>query len=74
MMEELHVALTYLFLCAVYLLAPALRALRSLSEADAWLWLVRASTCETATPLGVVLFHDLSDFLLSTGAEVFRHG
>ena len=73
-MEELHVAFTQLCRRTAYLLAPALRALRSLSATDAWLWLVRASTCETATPLGVVLFHDLSDILLATGVEVFRHG
>ena len=73
-MEELHVAITQLCRCAVYLLASALRALRSVSAADAWLWLVRASACEPAAPLGVVLLHDLSGLLLATGPEVFRHG
>lgn len=73
-MEELHVAITHLCSRAVYLLASALRALRGVSAADAWLWLVRAAACEPAAPLGVVLLHDLSGLLLATGAEVFRHG
>ena len=73
-MEELHVAFTQFCRRTAYVLAPALRALRSLSATDAWLWLVRASTCESAAPLCVVLFHDLSDILLATGVEVFRHG
>lgn len=88
-MEELHVAITHLCRRTVYLLASALRALRSVSAADAWLWLVRASAPggfaakiikagayapEPAAPLGVVLLHDLSGLLLATGAEVFRHG
>ena len=88
-MEELHVAITHLCRRAVYLLASALRALRSLSAADAWLWLVRAAAPgglaakiikagafapEPAAPVGVVLLHHLSGFLLATGTEVFRHG
>ena len=73
-MGELYVAITHLCSRAVHLLASALRALRGVSPADAWLWLVRASACEPAAPLGVVLLHDLSGLLLATGAEVFRHG
>ena len=88
-MEELHVAITHLCRRAVDLLASALCALRSLSAADAWLWLVRAAapggfaakvikagalTPEPAAPLGVVLLHHLSGLLLATGPEVFRHG
>ena len=73
-MEELYVAITHLCRRAVYLLASALRALRGLPTADAWLWLVRAATCEPAAPLGVVLLHHLSGLLLATGTEVFRHG
>jgi hypothetical protein len=73
-MEELHVAITHLCRRAVYLLASALRALRGLSAADAWLWLVRASACESAATLGVVLLHHLSGLLLAAGPEVFRHG
>lgn len=74
MMEKLHVVFTHLCRRAAYLLAASLRALRSLSAANAWLWLVRGSACESAAPLCVVLFHDLSDILLATGVEVFRHG
>ena len=88
-MEELHVAITHLCSRAVYLLASALRAMRSVSAADAWLWLVRASAPggfaakiikagafapEPAAPLGVVLLHHLSGLLLATGPEIFRHG
>lgn len=73
-MEELYVAITHLCRRAVYLLASALCALRSLQAADAWLWLVRATACEPAAPLGVVLLHQLSGLLLATGTEVFRHG
>ena len=73
-MEELYVAITHLCRRAVYLLASALRALRGLPAADAWVWLVRAAACESAAPLGVVLLHDLSGLLLATGTEVFRHG
>ena len=73
-MEELHVAITHLCRRAVYLLASALRALRRLSTADAWLWLARAGSCEPAAPLGVVLLHHLSGLLLAAGPEVFRHG
>ena len=42
-MEELYVAITHLCRRAVYLLASALRALRGLPAADAWVWLVRAA-------------------------------
>ncbi len=73
-MEELYVAITHLCRRAVYLLASALRALRGLPAADAWFWLVRATACEPAAPLGVVLLHHLSGLLLATGTEVFRHG
>jgi len=88
-MEELHVAVTHLCCRAVHLLASALRALRSLPAADAWLWLVRAAASggiaakiiktgafalEPAAPLAVVLLHHLSGLLLATGTEVFRHG
>jgi hypothetical protein len=73
-MEEFHVAFTHLRRRAVYRLASALCALRSVSAADAGLWLVRASACEPSAPLGVVLLNDLSGLLLATGAEVFRHG
>ncbi len=88
-MDELHVAITHLYRRSVYLLASALCALRGVSAADAWLWLVRASApggfaakiikagafaLEPAAPLGVVLFHHLSGLLLATGPEVFRHG
>ena len=73
-MEELYVAITDLCRRAVYLLASALRALRSLPAADAWFWLVRAATCEPAAPLSVVLLHHLSGLLLATGTEVFHHG
>jgi hypothetical protein len=88
-MEELHVAITHLCRRAVYLLASALCALRSLSAADAWFWLVQAAAPggfaakvikagalapEPAAPLGVVLLHHLSGLLLATGTEVFRHG
>ena len=73
-MEELYVAITHLCRRAFNLLASALRALRSLPAAGAWVWLVRAAACEPAAPLGVVLLHDLSGLLLATGTEVFRHG
>ena len=88
-MEELHVAITHLCRRAVYLLASALCALRSLSAADAWFWLVRAAAPGgfaakvikagafapgPAAPLGVVLLNHLSGLLLATGPEVFRHG
>ena len=88
-MEELHVAINHLFQRSAYLLASALRALRSLPAADAWLWLVQAAASggfvakiikagafapEPAAPLGVVLLHHLSGLLLATGPEVFRHG
>jgi hypothetical protein len=88
-MEELYVAITHLCRRAIYLLASALRALRGLPAADAWVWLVRAAApgglaakitkagafaAEPAAPLGVVLLHDLSGLLLATGTEVFRHG
>ena len=88
-MEELHVAITHLCRRAVYLLASALCALRGVSAADAWLWLVQAAAPggfaakiikagafapEPAAPLGVVLFHHLSGLLLAMGTDVFRHG
>ena len=85
-MEELYVAITHLCRRAVYLLASALRALRGLPAADAWVWLVRAAApgglaakitkagAFAPEPLGVVLLHDLSGLLLATGTEVFRHG
>jgi hypothetical protein len=73
-MEELYVAITHLCRRAVYLLASALRALRGVPTADAWLWLVRAATCESAAALSVVLLHHLSGLLLATGTEVLRHG
>ena len=88
-MEELHVAITHICRPSVYRLASALRALRRLSAADAWLWLVRAAApggfaakvikagslaSEPAAPLGVVLLHHLSGLLLAAGPEVFRHG
>ena len=74
MMEELYVAITHLCRRAVYLLASALCALRGVPTADAWLWLVRAATCESAAALSVVLLHHMSGLLLATGTEVFRHG
>ena len=73
-MEELYVAITHLCRRAVYLLASALRALRGVPTADAWLWLVRAATCESAAALSGVLLHHLSGLLLATGTEVLRHG
>ena len=73
-MEEHHVAFTQLCGRAVDLLASALCALRGLSAADAWLWLVGATAREPAALLGVVLLHHLSGLLLATDPEVFRHG
>ena len=88
-MEELHVAITHLFQRSAYELASALRALRGVSAASAWFWLVQAAAPggfaakiikagalapEPAAPLGVVLFHHLSGLLLATGTDVFRHG
>jgi hypothetical protein len=73
-MEEFYVAITYLSQRASDLLASALRALRGLSSADAWPWLVRASTGETAAAFSLVLFHHLPGLLLATGPEVLRHG
>lgn len=74
MMEELHVAITHLCRSTVYLLAPALRALRRLSQSYAWLWLAGVPTGETAAAFSLVLFHHLSGLLLATGTEIFRHG
>jgi hypothetical protein len=88
-MEELHVAITHLCRRSVHFLASALRALRGVSAASAWFWLVQAAAPggfaakiikagalapEPAAPLGVVLFHHLSGLLLATGTDVFRHG
>jgi len=73
-MDELHVAITHLCRRSVHFLASALRALRGMSAASAWFWLVQAAACEPAAPLGVVLFHHLSGLLLATGTDVFRHG
>lgn len=73
-MEELHVAIVHLCSRAVYLLAAAFFALRRLPATRAWLWLVRAGTCEPAAALSVVLLHRLSGLLLAAGPEVFRHG
>jgi hypothetical protein len=42
-MEELHVAITHLCHRSVHFLASALRALRGVSAASAWFWLVRAA-------------------------------
>ena len=73
-MEELYVAIVHLCRRAGYLLAATLRALRRLPATGAWLWLVRAGTCEPAASICVVLFHHVSGLLLATGPEVFRHG
>ena len=74
MREDLHIAITYLSGRAFDLLAHALRGLRRLSAADAWLRLVGATAREPATLLGVVLRHHLSGLLLTTDSEVFHHG
>ena len=73
-MEEVHVAIVHLCRRADYLLAAAFFTLRRLPETGAWLWLVRAGTCEPAAALSVVLLHRLSVLLLAAGPEVLRHG
>ena len=74
MMEEAHVAIIHLCGRAAYHVASALRTLRRLPGADAWLWLARAGTYEPAAAFSLVLLHHLPGFLLAAGPEVFRHG
>ncbi len=73
-MEELHVAITHLYHRTACPLAATLRALRGVSAAGAWFWLVRAAAFEPAAAFNVVLLHHLSGFLLAAGPEIFRHG
>ena len=72
-METLH-DVSHVYKPALHLLASPFRTLRCLSATDTRLWLVGASACETATPRDVVLFHDLSEFLLSKGKGSPRNG
>jgi hypothetical protein len=60
--------------CAPCPLATALHPLHRVPSAGAWLWLVRATTCEPAAALSVVLLLRLSVLLLAAGPEFFRHG
>ena len=75
MMEELHVT------CRVRgrarsadSLATTLRSLRRLPRSGTWLRLAGTAAGEQAAAFCVVLFADLPDILLGTGAEVLHHG
>lgn len=59
---------------ATAVLAPARRALRGLSAAGPWLWLVRPGALEPAAAVGVVLLDRLPGVLVALGAEALRRG
>lgn len=54
--------------------ASALRALRGLPAAGAWLWLVTPAAGEATILAALVLLHDLPGLLVALGTEVLGHG